>query len=91
MINETNVMENNEVIKETVETGMEIATNVVKNHDGLKRFGKAAGYVAVGAVVYKGVEMLIDFAKSKFKKQKNKTEQSEVSDEKSEMTETVEN
>ena len=70
---------------------MEIATNVVKNHDGLKRFGKAAGYVAVGAVAYKGVELLVDFAKSKFKKLKSKTKQSEVSEEKVEVTESVEN
>ena len=90
MINETNVMKNNEVIKETVETGMEIATNVAKSNDGLKRFGKAAGYVAVGAVMYKGVAMLVDFAKSKFKKRKSKAKQSEVPDEKVEVTEIIE-
>jgi hypothetical protein len=84
------VMENNELVKETVETGMNIVTEVAKSNGGLKRFGMATGYVVVGAVAYKGVEMLIDFAKSKLKKRKDKTNQPEVADEKTEMTESVE-
>ena len=90
MINENNLMENNELVKETVDAGTELALNVAKDGAMLKRFGKAAGYVAAGAVACKGVELLIDFIKSKSKKRKNKSDSSEVSDEKTEKTESNE-
>lgn len=85
MNNENNV----EIINEVAETGMEIATEVAKNNDLLKKIGKGAGFAVAGALVYKGIETLVGLIKSKSKKNgKNETEQSETSDEK---TENIEN
>lgn len=95
MNNETNVVEmvNNDVVKDTVETGMEVVTEVVKNNGLMKKFGVGAGLMLAGAAVYKGAEMLTNrvvkpaFNKLKDKRKKN---QSEVSDEKSTKDESIE-
>ena len=93
MSNEINVMENNEIIKETVETGMEIATEVVKDTGMMKKFGIGAGLMLAGAVVCKGCEMIANrvikpaFNKLKDKRKKN---QVEPTDEKTEAAENIE-
>lgn len=89
MNNETNM----EMINEVAETGMEIVNDVAKvakGNGGLKRFGVGAALVVVGAIAYKGVELAIDFGKSKFeqrKQKKNEKKQSETSEEKTESNE----
>ena len=88
--------DNMEMIQETVETGMEVATevaNVAKSNDGLKKVGIGAGLLVAGALACKGIELAINFGKSKLeerkqKKNETKTKKAEVSEEK---TESVEN
>lgn len=80
MTNENNV----EIMNEAAQTGTEIVTEVVKNHDWMKRLGKGAGYLAAGAVAYKGIEMAVDFFKNKFGKKKNEDKPVEASEEKTE-------
>ena len=84
MSTETNM----ELMEKTVETGMEVVTKATKNNGLMKRVGIGFGYAAAGAVVYKCVEMLIDFGKSKFgKKKKNDDNQSETTEEQTESSE----
>lgn len=86
--------DNMEMIQETVETGMEVATevaNVAKSNDGLKKVGIGTGLLVAGALACKGIEWAINFGKSKLeerKQKKNETKKAEVSEEK---TESVEN
>lgn len=82
-MNNENMMEMNEVI----ETGMEIATEVAKNNDLLKKIGTGAGYAVAGALAYEGGKRLIKFIKSKVKKAKDKKKQSETAEEKTENVE----
>ena len=83
-----------EMIQETVETGMEVATevaNVAKSNDSLKKVGIGTGLLVAGALACKGIEWAINFGKSKLeerKQKKNETKKAEVSEEK---TESVEN
>ena len=86
--------DNMEMIQETVETGMEVATevaNVAKSNDGLKKVGIGTGLLVAGALACKGIEWAINFGKSKLeerKQKKNETKKAEVSEGK---TESVEN
>ena len=75
-----------ELMEKTVETGIEVASKAVKRTGLMKRVGVGFGYAAAGAVVYKCVEMLIDFGKSKFGK-KNDDNQSETTEEQTEFSE----
>ena len=88
--------DNMEMIQETVETGMGVATevaNVAKSNDSLKKVGIGTGLLVAGALACKGIEWAINFGKSKLeerkqKKNETKTKKAEVSEEK---TESVEN
>lgn len=87
-----NAVENKELIEDTVKAGTEIATKVVKDPSALKRFGKAAGLVAIGAIVYKGAELAVDFGKKKINNwRKKKTKPVEGPGENVEETEKTEN
>lgn len=83
MNNETNM----EMMEEVIETGTEIVTEVAKNNDLLKKIGTGAGYAAAGIAVYEGGKALYKFIKSKIKKAKNKKDQPETSEEKTENIE----
>ena len=82
-MNNENMMEMNEVI----ETGTEIVTEVAKNNDLLKKIGVGAGFAIAGALVYEGGKKLVGLIKSKVKKAKDKKNQSETSEEKTENVE----
>ena len=82
-MNNENMMEMNEVI----ETGTEIVTEVAKNNDLLKKIGTGAGFAIAGALVYEGGKRLVGLIKSKVKKHKRETEQSDTSTEKTESVE----
>lgn len=90
MINENNLMENNELVKDAVETGTEIVTKVAANNGLMKKVGIGALVAVAGAMAWEGAKMGIGFIKSKAKK-KREAEQSEGSDEKTEKTESNEN
>ena len=83
MNNETNM----EMMNEVVETGTEIVTEVAKNNDLLKKIGTGAGFAIAGALVYEGGKRLVGLIKSKVKKHKSETEQSDTSTEKTESVE----
>ena len=86
MTNETNM----ELMNEVAETGAEIVNNVTTGNNGLKNIGIGAGLLVAGALVCKGIEMVIDFGKSKREKRKqkkNEEAQTEASNEKAENVE----